>query len=250
MDLSRVYKSLEKKVNADLGHRPDLSLCDCRNINKTTAHFMVEYDGATPKASDISEFFLKTFDSKITPCMATAKVYAHKKAVTIIGQMLNLTKPIDEVKKGNLKPVIAGALYIDAPLDDMWEVKESEGSKVLVRKVKENIMDIVEARKSAMMNSYSNKCFASLANFNSNKLVENGDIVSIFHNDLGKVVDAVVVAITNKDLKVKYEGGMFPVQPGEILEVKSKDMDKKQLEDYYTKAFGDPSYAKKLVRGK
>ena len=254
MDLNRVCSSLERKINEGLGYRPDLSLADARKITSTAAHFMLEYTGNAPSSKDVNEFFLKKFNAKITPCVSTARVYNNHKVVTIVGELLNITRDVKDVNK--MKPVIAGQLYIDAPMQDMWEVQSRDGQKVLVRKIKDDIMSIVEARKQAMINSHSHKTFASLKITAAEmgvyfRNIENGDQLKVYFN--GRLIDVDAIRLNDDDtVTVNIDSQQVNVSLNSIMEIrkseKSKEQEQQKMQKYFSDAYGDPGYAESLTR--
>lgn len=256
MNQDRIFASLEKKLSSSIGHRADLQYADARRINRSTAHFMLAYtDDKVPASDEIAEFFVRKYNAKITPFMSTAKVYKSQKVVTVVAQVLSITRDITDTKKGGMVSVIEGAVYLDVPLQETWEVADRAGKKVLVRKVKDDVMALVEARKKSMMDSYSNTTFASLVKGDSItrflNIVEAGDFVRVLVDD--KVVDAQVVSATEADIKVKFSGGSAEVPRHNVIEVTGKSEEseaqkEKKLTEFYTKAFGDEEYAKDLVK--
>jgi len=253
MDQNKAFASLERKLSANIGHRADLQYADARRINRTTAHFMLAYtDEKVPNSDDIAEFFVRKYNAKITPFLSTAKVYKGQRVITVVAQVLCITRDAMDTKK--MVPVIEGAVYLDVPLQETWELDEREGKKVLVRKVKDDVMALVAARKKSMMDSYSSQTFASLVQGDSItrflNVIDKGDFVRVLVED--KVVDAEVVASNDSDVKVKYSGGIVSVPRQNVLEVTGKspallEKQEKDMTDYYTKAFGDEKFAKDLV---
>lgn len=254
MNKDRLFNSLEQKLSADVGHRVDLQFADARRINKTTAHFMIEYTGKTPVSDDIADFFIRKFNAKITPFISTAKVYDETKVITVVAQILNVTRQFEDISKPGMKAVITGATYLDVPLQEVWEVQQRNGKKVLVRKVKDDIMAIVQARRSAMMEDNNHKTFASIAKGSLMSylgMIEKGDRVRVMVDS--KVVDAEVLAASEGQIKVKHASGTETVAREAVIEVVSKnpqtaEKEKKGTEDYFSKAYGNPEYAKQLVK--
>lgn len=249
--------NLSKKINASVGHRVDIQLTDTRKINQNTAHFMLAYSGANPPSSnDIGDFFGRKFDFKLTPFFSTARIYEKDKAVTVVAQILNITRDFKDIKRRGMVPVIQGAVYLDVPLEETWKVEDREGQKVLVRKVKDDIMALVQARKKSMLDSTitANKTFAAIAKGDTLlkylALLEKGDQVRVMMDD--KVVDAEVVAVTDSEVKVKTKGGLKTLPRQSIVDVVGRSPEReaerlKENEEYFADAFGDPNYAKKLV---
>jgi len=143
---------------------------------------------------------------------------------------------------------------LDVPLQETWEVQEREGNKVLVRKVKDDIIALVNARKKTMLDSYSTKTFASLVNGDNITrylaILDKGDYVRVLVNE--KVIEAEVVSVKNDDVKVKYKGGTTSVPRQNVLEIVGKnpaqvEKQEKEMIDYFSKAYGDEEYAEDLV---
>lgn len=257
MNQKRMIAALEKKMSHSVGYRADLEISDVRRINKTAAHFMLAYEGDTPSTDDIGQFFVRKFNAKITPLVATARVYGQEKVLTIVAQILNVARDFDDYKK--MTPVITGAVYLDVPLQETWEVKDrGEGGKVLVRKVKDDIMAMVQARRAAMMDTTEerHKTFAKLATTTSNLLrylaiVEKGDVVKVYHD--GMILDdASVTNVSEDEVKVKKGDKMYTVPRQAVIEVteRKKESDKAENDkvvDYFEKAYGDPNYSHKMT---
>jgi len=255
MNTDRMAASLEKKISASVGYRADLQFADAKRINNTTAHFMLAYAGETPSSEDIGQFFIRHYTAKVTPFLSTAKVYDSKKVITVVGQLLNITREVVDIDRRGMKAVISGSVYLDVPLKEIWEITERNGQKVLVRKMKDDIMALVQASKEAMMDSRPQSLsFAAMAKGNLMKylsLLEKGDKVRILLDD--KMVDADVLAVTDAEVKVKTAGGMSTVPRQNVLELLSKNAasDAKTEQEavkYYTEAYGDEEYAKQLVK--
>lgn len=256
MNNQRIVASLEQKLAQGVGHRVDLQLADARKVNKTTAHFMIAFAETAPTSDEISEFFVRQFNAKITPYISTAKVYEKEKVVTVVASLLNVTRELKDVEKKGMATVIKGSVYLDVPLQEVWEVQERQGQKVLVRKVKDDIMAIVQARRNAMMDSnFGHKTFAALAQ-GSNllkylALLEKGDHVKAYIDE--KIVDAEVLAVNDQEVKIKYAGGLATVPRQAVVEISQRSAEKEKasqqlVEEYFSKAYGDPDYAKQLVR--
>ena len=255
MNKERLLASLEKKISQSVGHRVDLQYADSRRINKNTAHFMVAFTANAPTSDEISEFFIRQYGAKIVPYISTARVYATDKVVTVVASILNVTREFADIEKAKMATVIKGSVYLDVPLQETWEVEDRSGQKVLVRKVKDDIMAIVQARRNAMMDSQQQKTFASLATGNSLlrylAVLEKGDHVKAYLDE--KIVDAEVLAVSDAEAKVKHSGGITTIPRQSVVEIVSRSAEheakeKKMTQEYFSKAYGDPDYAKSLVK--
>lgn len=255
MDYNRAFAKLEQKISTSVGHRVDLQFADARRINASTAHFMLAYsDDKIPSSDELADFFVRKYNAKITPFLSTARVYKTQRVVTVVAQILSITRDIDDTKKSFMKPVIEGAVYLDVPLQETWEVDEREGRKVLVRKVKDDIIALVNARKKTMMDSYSTKTFASIVvGDNVTRylaILDKGDYVRVLMGE--KVVEAEVVAVKEDQIKIKYKGTLSSVPRQNILEIVGKnpalvEKHEQEMVDYFAEAYGDDKYAEKMV---
>lgn len=256
MDIQKAIASkLSEKVKTQVGHRVDMSIADHIKINETTARFMVEYDGKYPSTEEISDFFNRKFNHKVCPDMSTAKVVESENVIVVVANMVNYHRPYSDINK--MTQVLAGYTYFDETLQETWNVKDVNGQKVLARKLKDDITSIMEARRRVMNDSSSNKTFAKLkatANvLRSIALAEEGDVVNAYHN--GHQYDNCVVnKVGQVDVELVHEKQIMKVAKAAILEVVAKASEltaaeENKLISYYTKAFGDADYAKKLVKG-
>ena len=189
------------------------------------------------------------------PDLTTAKVIPSESVLVVVASMVNYNRPISDSSK--MKQVIAGYSYFDEKLQESWDVKEVNGQKVLSRKIRDDIGSIVEARRKVMMNKSTKKTFASLkataSNIREVAMIDTGDLVTAYHNGR-QYENCEVTKINSSDLELKYGDKSLKVDRSSVLEVVAKAeevvaKDDQKLVDYFTKAYGNEEYAKKLVRG-
>lgn len=254
LNLNRVHAKLQKKIGESVGHRIDLAHADLRKIDNETAHFMLAYDNNVPTTDDISEFFVRQYNAKIIPELATARVYPEHNVVTVVASILNVTR--DYADRSKMTPVIAECTYLDSSMGEIWEVKESGNDKVLARRVKDDIKAIVQARRNLMIDPNSERTFASVdvsSSLMSISMIEEGDVVKAYVQ--GKLhEDCVVDKVGENDVQVTTADMLSLSLPkNAVIEVKKKaKADRKQqkhVQDYFADAYGDKQYAKKLTKG-
>lgn len=256
MDVQKtIANKLSNKIKEQVGHRVDMAIADYLKINQSTARFMVEYDGDNyPSSEEITEFFMRKFNGKVSPDMSTAKVVKSENVIVVVANMVNYHRPVSDSAK--MTQVVAGYSYFDETMQESWIVKDVNGQKVMARKLKDDISSIVEARKRVMMDN-SKKTFATLkataSVIRSISLVEEGDIVHAYHNGC-QYDNCVVVKAGADEVELKHEAKTIKTNKSAVLEVVAKasdltSVDENKLIAYYTKAFGDANYAKKLVKG-
>lgn len=256
MNKNRVIANLTDKISKRVGHRVDLYLSDFHQISASSGHFLLAYNEKAPTSDEISEFFIKHFNAKVTANLATARLYKNKKAVSVVAELLQVTRPLEDAK--GMTSVIANYTYLDTPLDELWEVKEKNGQKVLQRKIKDDISKIVSARKNMMMDQSTagNMTFAHVAEASGLSrylsIMEKGDTVRVYHE--GQVHEGLVSAATDENVKVKVGSKNLTVARQAVLEIVKKNASvdqaqRKQVEDYFADAYGSDKYAKSLTKG-
>lgn len=249
-------KKLSNKIQEQVGHRVDLSVADFYKMTPTSARFMLEFDSnKKPASEEITDFFVRQYNGKIMPDLTTAKVIPSESVIVVVASMINYNRPIADSSK--MKQVIAGYSYFDEKLQESWDVKEINGQKVLSRKIRDDIGSIVEARRKVMMNKSTKKTFASLkataSNIREVTLVDAGDLVTAYHNGR-QYENCEVTKVNASDVELRYGDKSFRVDRSALLDVTAKSesvavQDEQKLIDYFSKAYGNEEYARKLVKG-
>ena len=94
--------------------------------------------------------------------------------------------------------------------------------------------------------------FASvIANTNQLTILDKGDTVKVLDNE--RIIEGTVTKVTPDEIciRVRAEGPDLTMSRMHVLEVTrraSNEAEKKALVDYYTDAYGDPDYAKKMSK--
>lgn len=236
------------------GVRGDLDIADFQKLDNVTAHLLIEFEPSIgrPKADDIERYFGKMFEGKIQPIMTSASIKTN--CVSILAQISVPTRPFeDSTDKAKMTPIMAGLMYLDNQLQDVWQVKQDqEGKKVLAKEAKENIDQIIAARRNRMfVTKSSNVSLASVAA--AKDLLPVGCTVKAWHQ--GKLQNVEITAKTSGGFKVKDEAGKEAVIAKEGIidlqkmaeEAPNEDA---KLQKYFEQAYGDKNYAKQLVKAK
>jgi len=253
LNMSRLTRRLQEKIGESVGHRVDLVQADLRKIDKETAHFMLAYESSVPTTDEIAEFFVRQYNTKIIPELATARVCPEHNVVTVVASVLNLTR--DYADREKMTPVIAECTYLDSAMGEIWEVKDSGDNKVLSRNVKDDIKAIVQARRNLMIDPKTNKTFASVdvsSSLMNISMIEEGDIVKAYVK--GKLhEDCLVEKVGENDVQVTTADMLSLSLPKQaVIEVKKKkggNVNQREVQKYFADAYGDKQFAKKLTKG-
>jgi len=247
----RMLSRMRDKMSSKVGHRADIYLGDYRTINQITAQILIGYDErfGVPTGNHLSEFMVKSFEGKIVPQMATAKVHKDIEAVSVVAEIYRPTRRMDESEN---MTCIASTLYVDSDMGETWEVMGDEEAKYLARVMKDDIGAILQERRNRMTSQYTGKvCLANALSAGINQ-VEDGALVRFYWN--GKVLQGEVTQVQEHGVKINAEdGGSFTVPREAVTEIlrwssKTESNLKDSLGRYFSEAYGFEDYGQQLTR--
>ena len=251
MNFDRVYKKVVAASFAT-GVRGDLDIADFQKLDAISAHVLLEYEPTMgrPKGDDIERFFAKTFEGKLVPLMASCAI--KKNSVSIVAKLNVPTRELSESQdKTKMTPIIAGMMYLDNSLGDHWEVKEQDGKKLLAKTSKDNIEQIIAARRNRMFVTQTpSVSLASVAT--AKEWIGAGDKVKAYFK--GGIQSLEITVAIKGGFKAKTADGKEAVIAKEaVLDLQAQNAEKApneaaKLQKYFEEAFGDKNYAKLLVK--
>lgn len=247
MNIDRVYNRV--MANYAQGVRGDITIADFQRLDGVSAHLLLEFEPhmGKPKGSDIERYLAKTFEGRILPVMASCRIKDH--SVSIVAALSVPTRDMSEASK--LTPVIAGLMYLDTELQEAWEVRDLDGKKVLAKTCKENVEQIIAARRNRMFVTRTpSVSLASVATVR--EFLGEGDTVQAWLNSEMQPVE--IMASIKGGYKVKdAEGKERVIAKEAVLDIQKMAADKApnetaKLIKYFEEAYGDKEYAKQLVK--
>lgn len=247
----RMLGRLREKMTSKVGHRVDLYLGDFRSINNITAQLLIGYDDrfGVPTGNHISEFMVKSFEGKVVPQMATAKVHRDIEALSVIAEIYRPTRRLDDAEN---MTCIASTLYVDSDMGETWEVMGDETTKFLARVMKDDIGAILTERRKRMQTQFTGDvCLANALSAGINQ-VEEGALVRFYWN--AKVLQGEVTQVMENGVRINAEdGGTFTVPREAVTEVlrwsdKTESNLKEKLGQYFSEAYGFKDYGKQIAR--
>lgn len=260
--LKNVTEQLNQKLKAQATvKRSDITMVDYVPVDETTVKATFAYDTSegVPAGDDISQYVVN-YLGNYKPIYATFRADKQSGVFSIAISAVTETRRYDDYKEMNV--VVGNLYYVDADMGDLWEVTTSaEGQKYLVRKSNTDLTKVFNDRLSRIqaqsgnvnLNIYQNRASASLLTPNINKLGV-GDLISFFYN--GAIAKGEIVNIANETITVKPEGtnGPIDINVHAVVNLIQHNTSYEQntdeyLKEYYTVAYGDPDYAKKVVEG-
>lgn len=245
-DTKRANELFRSKVQAKIGHRPDLCISDYHLLDANTAILIVAYNkenNTHPEMSDVNALVTKEFDGKVQVHMKTANLH-DEGAVSIVASLKRPTKPASAAS-GMVK-VVANT-FLDSRLDETWEMDCEKG--VLSRVLDEDLSMILDERKKRLSPSNAHMTFASLIQTKAPFTVSVGDSAKFVLQ--GKIFEGEVVQVKATTAKIKLATGeMHEIDKAGLFNIKAgKDADKRDHEiqlNYYSALYGN-DFAQKLV---
>ncbi len=246
--MNRMLDRLSEKMETNVGYRGDIHIADYRPLSKRAGVLLVGYSSGLPSinSDDLSKFILRTFDGKAIPDMVTAKLHKLDNAVSVVIKQYQPTKKLEAKKQ---MVTLASTMFLDTDLGETWEQKEKDGVKFLARLEKEQLDDIVSARRDRMQVKASNLTLASIGSGVPVSFRE-GDSITYYKDGCRR--EGQILGIYDSGIKVQAkEGRVHAITVDEILDVndvsptEKKKLDK-NMRDYYQTIFGE-DYAKLLT---
>lgn len=249
---NRIASKYQMRMGKTSVARQDLNFTDYKVVDKRagTARLLINFSNlrGDPTSEDVERFVWATFGQKLMPKMNTARIYDKQHAVEVLVERTRETAPLDEVKKRKMAAVVPGKSYSEK--GQIWEVRTAEdGTKFLVRKIEDDLEEILAERSKWVNRAAGVARFATLKT-GGYATVQVGDVVEFYSGT--KLLQGKVNSI-GKDNKVSITAGgtTFQIQKEAISRVVQHseaylNERKRMQKDFYTKFLG-PELAQKLV---
>lgn len=244
----KILGRLAAVVAADgLPKRSDMYVADVQAIDNTKCKVLVAYKAteAAPTLAQLEDFFDRTFSNRVVAQTSSAQVHADTGAISVLATLNVPTRAYSDI---NDLVRISSNTFMDEKTQNLWQVVDTGSVKYLSRQGKEDISEIVEARRA--------KNVSRAASFSQVKtaapIALAGDQVK-FMSAQNVILMGEVSSISDVKAVIKANGASHSVDRHSILQIverggsnlKSHKMD---LNDYFTKAFGDAGFAKELTK--
>ncbi len=241
-------KVQQRSVAAGLSQRSDLFVSDHQPITPRQCKLLIGYaEGMeVPSIKNVENYIQNTYGNKLTAQTASMKSFPESHAVSVV---VTLQEPTRSLADASEMVRVSANSYMDPNTDNLWEVVDNGNAKFLVRQSADDISAIVEARKT-MRSSRKEAKFSTLKQ--AAPMLSVGDHVQ-FLSGQGVVLRGEITSISGNRVTISANKQSHTVDKGAVFGVDERSQkavkeDKAILEDYWSKAFGDRAYGKKLVR--
>jgi hypothetical protein len=215
--------------------RPDLYLADYQAINKGSCRLLLGW------AKNFEKPSIKALENWVTTHLegvkmehASIKFFQPNKAASLIVSWMLPVRPLKDAK---VMARVAPGRYLEKTSNVVWEVRESEGQKHLVRLSEENLEELLAEKKKKAGQRANGASFSGLKAAGVLH-VDRGDEIKFHHK--GQVLLGRVAAVHEHELSVQSAKNHFRIAQDEVVDVVTKDPStvqdyKQEVSDYYTK---------------
>lgn len=236
----------ERVTEKNLPPRSDMQIVDIRPIDSMKANVLIAYEtqvGTPPTLSQLERFVSATFDKRIIAHTETAQIHEADSAISVCLSLNLDTRPVTDA---TVMRRVATNGYFDEATGHVWQVVDNGTQKHLIRRTDDNIAEIIQARMERK--SRKSATFAQVRQ--AAPMLSEGDTVRFFDGVLPVV--GKITSISDDNVSVSANGKSFSVARESVFNVVERapsavSGDKSTLEDYFSRAYGNPEYARKLV---
>jgi len=242
--IDRLAQAVDER---NLPPRSDMQIVDMHEIDAMKCKVLIGYEGhigAEPTLSQVERFVEAAFNGKVHAQSNTAQLHEADNAVSVCLTMHTDTRPVVDA---TVMRRVAGNGYFDESTGHVWQVRDNGTQKFLVRQTDDNIAQIV-AEKVARSGRKS-ASFAKLRQ--AAPMLTKGDRVRFFTGTIPQ--HGEVKSLNGDDVTISASGKTYTVSKDAVFNVETRapslvSTDKKDLEDYYTRAFGDANFARQMTK--
>lgn len=261
-DSHKIVAATARGISAKIAYRTDMRLADFQ-ANGDTARILIGYTArrGAPSGSDVRAFVEKGLGTGVFPLAETIKNHQEINAVSLIITKNRERKDISERQR---MASVGGDRYIEASTNHTWELENSPNGPALFRTGGTDLHTLLRSKKAQDL-SHKRVSLRSVMASEGSPVALQGTQVQYVEKVTGEIYVGKVTA------QADQAGKMMVLRTGateaeeiaslQVLKVIAMDEEmmhykegsgdayKDKLEAYYTKAFGDAEYARKLVRG-
>jgi hypothetical protein len=255
--LNNFNKRMATEVTSTRCGRIDLQMTDFDPVSPTEATVMLEYSrqSGVPKRTQVAEWVTSSFNGLLRADVETLLHYPDLSAVTAQVRVAGLQMPMDDKFLGRMMRC-GSAEYMDAD-SAVWEVREGDTGKYLVRKSADNIENLLAERLERMKvgslhhaPKLRHVVTAGISDPNVGDHVEFLDPKDEMARKYGKVTK-----VTSDKVTISAKGESITTDKMNLIAVTKEspqsEKERKQMEkDFYAEYYfsGDTALAAKLVK--
>jgi len=247
---AQLQKKLNRRVASTRSGRWDLKLADYEVLNGREARIMVAYapEMGFPLRNQMDEWVGASFNGNMRLILESLRIYPDVNVITAVACRHQRLRPIEDADK--MLRTSSTKFMDDEKV--IWEVLSNrDGGRYLSRASKDDLEEILRERQSRERTAsvhhrirLSELITAGIHN------LEPGDKVRFSYE--GILQQGEVSKVGNDNVTIKGTGKPVTIDILAVVDVyekspKSKAEQEKFYKDFFTKAYGDKSFADQLV---
>ena len=252
----KIADRLAKKLAKQTPYRSDFVLADFRVLDddRKTAEVLIQYDErgfGVPTKEMVAQTLTHLYKSadgrpRLVLDMASVQMYPKQQAEACVVKVPRYRRPMEDVKRYNLQPIVAGTVFLGENMTDTWAVSRGSEGAVCIERVEEEDIDTI-LRERSKARAFRTTAGVSLtlnriAASASERMYSLGDFVKCSHG--GKVATAEIVGLCEGGAQVRFKNGtqatVTMASLHGLVEASEESMKGQiqALKDYYRKAYG------------
>jgi len=258
--ISRFNERITRRVASTRSGRFDLRLSDYEVLDDRDATILVTYNQGLgfPKRSQLDEWVTSSFNGQILLDIESTRLHSEDNAIVAMVHKNEIKRPIEHTAS---MLVVSGSRYMDND-QVIWEVRSNDsGDRYLVRIAKDDIEAILRERQvDERTASIHHRVRLSDIHTAGISDLEVGDRIAYMGKG-GILQRGEVTHVSDEMIHVRAPGNSTvatssgpgdKVKKEKVIYVyekspKSKKSQERFLVDFFTKAYGDADFARKLV---
>jgi hypothetical protein len=251
----KLANRLSAKLSKTQQYRTDLVLADFRVLDHDhrNAETLLEYDpqiGVPSKeaVADTLQHYYKATDGRprLMVDLNTVKHYPQHRAVACVVSVPRLRRPFTDVKRCNLRSIVAGTSFLGENMTDTWTVAK-EGTAIYIERSEAEDIDTILRERGR---SKSFRTTASVSSLTLNKIAASasetnyslGDRVRCSYR--GNVQVGEILGLAQGGAQVRFDNGAQAMIAADFIHglVTAADESKAGqlagIKEYYRKAYG------------
>jgi hypothetical protein len=253
--LSARFKERMASTNANRSEntaRFDLKLWDHATAGPHQAKLLIGFSGdmGIPTRSDIAQFVMGGFNGQLRTVMESIR-HHNMDGNLITASVVKIPEVLPAEYTASMAPTGPGT-FMDQK-EQIWELRKTDDGTFLARLEKENIDELLNLKEQQSRTAAVHHR-PRIANLTTAGITDPnvGDHVSVLFE--GGMQYGKVTKVGEKNVTVNLNGNLVQLQKSAIVEVQeispaSQKEHDKFLVDFFTRAYGDEGFAKKLVKG-
>lgn len=254
----RLASRLGQKLSKKTPFRGDFVVADYRVLDEDgkSAKILVQYDPeayGVPTKEDVIATLTHLYRTKgdnrprLVVDAETVKSHPQLMAISCVVSIPSIRRPYSDVKRFNMKPIVANTVFLGENMSDTWAVAKNDNDSVYIERVEKDDIEkiLTERSKANAFRSYSGRSNVTLArveNTRGTDIYSNGDIVKCSHG--GKIKTGEILGLSDTGAHLRFkDGSQVTVNASNLLGLvqaaeDAKSFNKEALKEYYRKAYG------------